>query len=154
MLHLKLNGETLQTVSPGASFTLPNGDVVSPAYAGWSNGDCELVEVIEPEPTAEELLATERAGMTLTFAQLLIGLVSEGWITAAEGRAWRDRVALPAPVAGLIAGLPESQQFAAETRALAPSVVLRTDPLVVGLGLATGKTAEQIDAFFRAYSGV
>lgn len=114
----------------------------------------EVTLVYGDGPTAEELLATERAGMTLTFAQLLIGLVSEGWITEAEGRAWRDRVSLPAPVAGLIAGLPESQQFAAETRALAPSVVLRTDPLVIGLGLATGKTAEQIDAFFRTYSGV
>lgn len=111
-------------------------------------------EIAEIEAAQAAAVSDERAAMTLTFAQLLIGLVSEGWITAAEGRAWRDRVSLPAPVAGLIAGLPESQQFAAETRALAPSVVLRTDPLVVGLGLATGKTAEQIDAFFRAYSGV
>lgn len=111
-------------------------------------------EVAAIEAAQAAALAAEREAMSLTFAQLLIGLVSEGWITAAEGRAWRDRVSLPAPVAGLIAGLPESQQFAAETRALAPSVVLRTDPLVVGLGLATGKTAEQIDAFFRTYSGV
>ncbi len=151
MLHLKLNGETLRTISPGASFALPNGDVVSPAYAGWSSGDCELVEVIEPEPTAEELLATERAGMTLTFAQLLIGLVSEGWITATEGRAWRDRVSLPTPVINLIQQFPVEDQFAVETRAFAPSVILRLDPLVVGLGLHTGKTPEQIDDFFRKY---
>lgn len=99
-------------------------------------------------------LEAMRSLASLTFAQLLIGLVAEGWITAAEGRAWRDRVALPAPVAALIASLPEDQQFAAETRALAPSVVLRTDPLVVGLGMATGRTPEQLDAFFSAYQQV
>lgn len=103
-------------------------------------------------PTAEEMLATERAAMSLSFAQLLIGLVTEGWITAAEGRSWRDRVALPDPVVNLITSLPVEQQFAAETRAFAPSAILRLDPLVVGLGLHTGKTPEQIDEFFRKYT--
>lgn len=91
---------------------------------------------------------------SISFAQLLIGLVSEGWITADEGRAWRDRTALPAPVQALIASLPEAQQFAAETRAFAPSEVLRNDPLVQGLGVVAGKTEAQLDDFFRTYSGV
>lgn len=95
-----------------------------------------------------------RSGMSLTFAQLLIGLVEEQWITEDEGRAWRDRVALPAPVTTLIASLPASEQFAAETRAMAPSVVLRLDPLVVSLAAAQGKSAEQLDAFFTTYSQV
>lgn len=108
-------------------------------------------------PTSEEIAAqqeAERQFMRISFAQLLIGLVTEGWITAAEGRAWRDRVALPAPVQTLIASLPAAEQFAAETRALAPSEVLRLDPLVVGLGAATNKTAEEIDNFFRTYAQV
>ena len=105
---------------------------------------------------AAQAAATEaaRASMTLSFAQLLIGLVTEGWITADEGRAWRDRMALPAPVQALIASLPEAQRFAAETRAFAPSEVLRNDPLVQGLGAVTGKTAEQLDNFFRTYAQV
>lgn len=90
----------------------------------------------------------------LSFAQLLIGLVAEGWITAEEGRAWRDRVALPAPVVELISKLPPEQQFAAETRALAPSEVLRNDPLVVSLGEMQQKTPEELDQFFRTYAGV
>lgn len=91
---------------------------------------------------------------SLSFAQLLIGLVSEQWITAEEGRAWRDRVALPAQVQAVIASLPEEQQFAAETRALAPSEVLRNDPLVEALSFAAGKTSEELDDFFRIYSEV
>lgn len=91
---------------------------------------------------------------SISFAQLLIGLVSEGWITADEGRAWRDRVALPTPVTKLISALPEAQRFAAETRALAPSEVLRLDPLVMALGAAQGKTEAELDAFFATYSAV
>lgn len=90
----------------------------------------------------------------LSFPQLLIGLVTEGWITTEEGRAWRDRVALPAPVAELISKLPPEQQFAAETRTLAPSEVLRNDPLVVSLGEMQQKTPEELDQFFHTYAGV
>ena len=90
----------------------------------------------------------------LSFAQLLIGLVSEGWITVEEGRAWRDRVALPKQVTALIAQLPEEQQFAVETRAFAPSEVMRTDPLVAAMGAAAKKTDAEMDDFFRKYAGV
>lgn len=107
-------------------------------------------------PTPEEVAAAleaARAGMTLTFAQLLIGLVTEAWITEAEGEAWLTGT-LPAAVLSLISTLPAGQQFAAKARAIAPSVVLRVDPLVAALGSAQGKTPEQIDAFFTTYAGV
>lgn len=108
----------------------------------------------EPPLSDEEMLTRERAAMRLSFAQLLIGVVTEGWITAAEGRAWRDRLALPAQVQALIATLPEAQQFAAETRAFAPSEVHRNDPLVVGLGVTAGRTPDELDAFFRTYANI
>lgn len=100
-------------------------------------------------PTIED----ERLAMSMTFAQLLIGLVGEGWITKEEGIAWLAGTP-PQPVNALIAQLPEQQQFQAFARAVRPSIVLRTDPLVVGLGGYTGKTPEQIDTFFRSYSVV
>jgi hypothetical protein len=89
----------------------------------------------------------------ISFAQLLIGLVSEQWITEAEGEAWLAGT-LPAPVLGLIATLPADQQFPAKARALRPSEVLRNDPLVNGMGQAAGKTPEEIDDFFRTYAQV
>lgn len=98
-------------------------------------------------------LSAMRERLSLTFAQLLIGLVTEGWITEAEGEAWLTGT-LPAPVLSLIATLPAGQQFAAKARAIAPSVVLRNDALVVALGAAQGKTPEQIDAFFTTYAQV
>lgn len=90
----------------------------------------------------------------LSFPQLLIGLVTEGWITTEEGRAWRDRVALPKQVSDLISQMPAEQQFAVETRAFAPSEVLRTDPLVAAMGAAAGKTEVEMDDFFRKYAQI
>jgi len=42
--------ETVEVLFKGSQFTLPNGDVVSPAYAGWSRGSYSLVEQPMPEP--------------------------------------------------------------------------------------------------------
>ena len=87
----------------------------------------------------------------LSFAQLLIGLVTEEWITEAEGGGWLVGT-LPAPVLAVIATLPPNQQFAAKARAIRPSVIVRADPLVASLAAAEGKTSADIDAFFTTYA--
>ena len=89
----------------------------------------------------------------LTFAQLMIGLVAEGWITEAEGGAWLVGT-LPDPVLLVISMLPPEQQFAAKARAIRPSEIIRNDPLVAALATAEGKTSAEIDDFFLTYSGV
>lgn len=110
--------------------------------------------VIQVDPVRQaQLVAARRDRMSITFAQLLIGLVTEAWITEAEGEAWLAGT-LPAPVLSLIATLPAEQQFAAKARAIAPSVAIRTDPLVVALGAAQGKTDAELDAFFTMYAQV
>jgi len=97
--------------------------------------------------------AEVRAAMTLSFAQLLIGLVAEGWITEAEGEAWLAG-SLPAGVLDLIATLPQAAQFPARARAVAPSYVVRLDPLVVALAQAQGKSDTELDTFFTTYAQV
>ena len=120
-----------------------------PENTPWSVVSLELALAL----TADRRAQDARQGMSLTFAQLLIGLVTEAWITEAEGEAWLTGT-LPAPVLSLIASLPTNQQFAAKARAIAPSIVIRTDPLVEALGAAQGKTAEQLDTFFTTYASV
>lgn len=129
-------------------------EIVEPSHPEWAEIAATAAPYVAPseQDIAAQALAAERATMQLSFAQMLIGLVSEGWITAQEGRAWRDRVALPAPVVALIEALPEAAQFAAETRALAASTIPRTNDLVIGLASANGKTPEQLDDFFRTYA--
>jgi hypothetical protein len=151
MLLLKFGQQTLKTVNEGSWFSLPNGDVVCPAYAGWQSYGYSLVEV--PPPTPEDVLELERAGMKVSFAQLMIGLVTEQWITEAEGEAWLAGT-LPTAVLTIIDTLPVEQQFAAKARAIRPSEVLRNDPLVVSLGAAADKTPEELDDFFRTYAAV
>lgn len=89
----------------------------------------------------------------LSFAQLLIGLVTEEWITEAEGEGWLVGT-LPAAVLAVIGTLPTDQQFAAKARASRPSNVERGDPLVTALSAAEGKTSEEIDAFFATYAAL
>lgn len=154
MLILKQDGAEIGRVAEGGWLSLPNGDRVSPARAGWSNGSFELFEApAEPDPTPEEVLAGQRANMRLSFAQMMIGLVAEGWITEEEGRAWLKKT-VPAAVEALIATLPAGQRFAALARATDPSYITRNDPLLVALATAEGKTEGQIDAFFLTYANV
>lgn len=119
--------------------------VTSDAEVGGSYTDGVFARIPAPTPPVPK---------SLSFAQLLIGLVTEQWITEEEGRAWRDRISLPAQVQTLIASLPAGQRFAAETRSMAPSEVLRNDTLVVAMGSAAQKTEEEMDNFFRVYSKV
>jgi len=90
---------------------------------------------------------------SISFAQLMVGLVTEQWITEAEGEAWLAGT-LPTAVLTIIDTLPVEQQFAAKARAIRPSEVLRNDPLVASLGAAAGKTPEELDDFFRTYAVV
>ena len=90
---------------------------------------------------------------SLSFAQLLIGLVTEAWITEAEGEAWLSGT-LPGTVLLVINSLPDGQRFAAKARALRPSEVMRADPLVSAMGAAAGKAEAEIDTFFRTYAQV
>jgi hypothetical protein len=114
------------------------------AGPGWLYQDDEF---IDPNPVVPFV------PQSITFAQLLIGLVTEAWITEAEGEAWLTGV-LPTQVTALIDTLPVEQRFAARARATRPSEVLRMDSFVVSMGAAQGKTPEELDDFFRIYSGV
>jgi len=107
----------------------PHGDAI------WQGGDWAMPVPVPP---------------SITFAQLLIKLVREAWITEAEGLAWLGGV-LPPGVLALIATLPQAERFAATARALRPSEVLRADPLVNIMAAAIGKAGE-LDDFFRTYN--
>jgi hypothetical protein len=116
--------------------------------ATYENGFLEVRDALPGE-----IVETPVVPQSITFAQLLIGLVTEGWITEAEGDAWLEG-RLPGAVQVLIGTLSKDQRFAAKARASRPSEVLRSDPLVGLLAAAQGKTQEQLDAFFITYGAV
>lgn len=150
MLNLKHNSVVIAVVPEGGWVDLPDGRRISPAVNGWADDqgyELETLEVVVVSPTLDE----QRAAMNLTFAQLVTGLVVEGWISESEGDGWLVGI-LPAPVLSVIASLPPEQRFAARARAIRPSVVMRLDPLVAALAALQGKSPEQIDTFFLTYS--
>jgi hypothetical protein len=110
----------------------------------WRWTDSGPLDVVEETPIVPD---------SISFAQLIIGLVTEQWISRQEGEAWLQGI-LPSQVQSLINTLPENQQFFAIARATRPSVIMRNDPLVDTLATLQQKTPEEIDQFFITYSGV
>lgn len=110
--------------------------------------------IIKIDPVKQqEVMNVARGSMTLSFAQLMSGLVAEQWITIEEGDSWLTGT-LPAPVVSIIETLPVEHQFAAKARAIRPTSVVRLDPLVNALGSAQNKTPEDLDEFFLKYSSI
>jgi len=127
--------------------TISFGQIMSNFTRISASGMADATFDASPQPSANTAIPN------LSFAQLLIGLVTEGWITEAEGEGWLVGT-LPDPVQLVISLLPTNQQFAAKARASRPSDVERADPLVASLAIAEGKTPEEIDNFFFTYSVV
>lgn len=111
----------------------------------WRWTESGPLDVTEPEPTPVP---------NLTFPQLLFGLVTEGFITEQEGNDWLVGRTLPAGIEAAISQLPGPQQLLARARALQPTEVIFSDPMVQMMGAAQGKTQDEMAAFFRAYAGV
>ena len=128
-------GTLWQCITPASRFY---ADVLATIVAGEPVGTPPAPPVVIPD---------------LSFAQLLIGLVTEEWITEAEGNAWLVGT-LPDPVLAVIATLPSNQQFVAKARAIRPSTIVRADPLVGALAAAEGKTSEELNQFFIGYSQI
>lgn len=112
-----------------------------------------VIDPPEPEPAPEPEPLPPSIPQQMTFAQLLIGLVAENWISEAEGEAWLTGV-VPDAVKALIATLPEGQRFAALARASRPSVVMRSDPLVAAMADMQDKSQVEMDDFFSTYAAI
>lgn len=94
----------------------------------------------------------------VTFRQLLLGLMADEWITAAEAETWASRSALPSIVEGAIASLPADDRPAARVTAHTMTEAYRTDPLLVAAATAAmpeadaEQVAAALDASFDAWS--
>lgn len=106
-----------------------------------------------PADAAPDLSAL-RASMTMTRRQVIIGMVSEGLISEAEGIALAATGAAPAAVEAMIATLPANEQAGARITLAAFTVAYRLDPMTAIFQQAGGMTDAQMDAFFTAYAAV
>jgi len=97
MLNLTKDKVAIKQVASGSQFTLPNGDVVSPAYEGWKSGVYALVQapIVPPKPplppTKEEQEALRHAAYTAE-ADPLFFKWQAGEGTEAEWLAKREEI--------------------------------------------------------------
>jgi hypothetical protein len=96
----------------------------------------------------------------ISFAQFIVGLTEQAWITDAEAAAWLGASALPATVEGALSGIPETgpdqtkPRLRARARALRPSVIQRSNELLLMMAQSRGASAAQLDDFFRKYAAI
>lgn len=159
---LKVDTIVLQTKT-GRQFGLPNGDVVSPAYDGWSSGEYRL-EAIQP---ADPIPAGYRStGQTVEFVAGLPKFIDQlVEITAQERREampplvrWRLNtiidleVGLRDKINAAIAEMPDPARTIARNKLADVLDFVRVDSLLDQLGAhpTIGKTPEDIDVMWMA----
>lgn len=153
LLQNAISNTTIFSVEEGSTVRLPTGEFISPTFDGWTDGEYELIAAPVDVLSDAELLQIERENMTLTFPQMLIGLVIDGRITEAEGEGWLVGT-IPNIAMQLVNTLPAQQRFGAKARLLKPQFISRVEPLTGALGAYCGMTDEDLDTFFRTYANV
>lgn len=108
--------------------------------------DGDVQEAPPVQITPEQQLA---ALSPVSHAQIIAALIGSDILTEAEGVAWITGT-LPASVEAMLAALPAEQRTIARLRAIRPSSVVPTDPLVAALAAAEGKSVEDLIVIFTA----
>ena len=147
ILYKRTDGTFVATVNGDPYHVIPGDPLFEQAEIDGADAPFEPVP---PQPTVAEQLAQARAAASMSrldFAKLAL---REGWITAAEAKAWVPGNALPQIVTDIIAQHIEGadKQEIAEINALGQMVVNRNDLLLRLLMMSKKVTDAQMDAHF------
>ena len=147
ILYKRTDGTFVATVNGDPYHVIPGDPLFEQAEIDGADAPFEPVP---PQPTVAEQLAQARAAASMSrldFAKLAL---REGWITAAEAKAWVPGNALPQIVTDIIAQHIEGadRQVVAEINALGQLVVNRNDLLLRLLMMSKKVTDAQMDAHF------
>lgn len=93
-------------------------------------------------------IAHVTAPSSVTDKQFFQAAAQVGIITQAEAIAFMANGAFPATLMAAFAALPAGEQFAAKMAVLGARNFVRSDPFVVSLSQAMGKTPAEVDALF------
>ncbi|WP_203075687.1 hypothetical protein [Falsiroseomonas ponticola] len=86
---------------------------------------------------------------SISFRQLILGLLGSGFLTADQALAAAETRARPPQLDAIIATLPEDAALAARITWATMFEARRSDPLFAALITAGHATAEQVDELFR-----
>lgn len=131
----------IQAYSPVAYWL----DLIAPRAEVEVGVSGEVEVRTEPPSNPDDLMLEDLPNVS--HAQIVAALISKGVITEAEGVAWISGT-LPAAVEAMIAQLPEEQQIIARLRAIRPTYVSPTDPMVGRLAILNGNTLRELIGIF------
>jgi hypothetical protein len=106
---------------------------------------------LPPAPVPE---STPAVPATISFRQLILGLLGSGFLTAEQALAAAETRARPPQLEAIIATLPEDAALAARITWATMSEARRTDPLFAALIAAGHATGEQVDQLFQHTAGL
>lgn len=92
MLNLIKDGKKIKDILEGGQFTLPNGDLVSPAYEGWEKDGYTLIKVLfeTSDTPSKESLRTSRQAAYAQEADPIFFMAQRDEATIDE---WKAKVA-------------------------------------------------------------
>jgi hypothetical protein len=148
--HLVKDGVVTNTVvwdSPPPPSAYPEFDVVQ----GESGGIGWLWDgvALQPPPPAPPPVPVPAS---ITRLQLILGMTFAGLITAEEGENAANGTAIPAVVKAVFDSLPVEAGVEARIRWAAMKEAERGNPLVAAVASAAGKSAAEMDQYFRDWS--
>lgn len=115
--------------------------------AGVNSG--EIIAMVDGAPVLQAPPAVAPSiPRSVTDKQFFQAAGQLGIITKPEAIAFMSNGAMPTSLATALATLPADEQYAATMAVLGARNFLRTDPFVVALSQAMGKTPAQVDALF------
>jgi hypothetical protein len=126
-------------VMEGAELAPDDGTAV---IGGTWDGSVFLPPAPVPEPTPP-------VPTTISFRQLVLGLLGSGFITTEQALAAAETRARPPQLDAIIATLHEDAALAARITWATMSEARRADPLFASLLAEGHATAEQVDELFR-----
>lgn len=138
MKHYMYNDEVYGFLEDGSQ------DHLIPADAAPIDQEA-LDDYLQSRMPPEERLASLSP---VSHAQIIAALILSGIITETEGVAWISGT-LPEAVEAMIATLPAEQRVIARLRAIRPTSVVPTDPLVAALAAAQGHDTADLIALFE-----
>jgi hypothetical protein len=136
---------------PAHATTAAPPDPVADKNTIWDGAAWTLRDrPVPPEPHAPVPEPPPAVPSTISFRQLILGLLGGGFITAEQALAAAETRARPPQLDAIIATLPEDAALAARITWATMIEARRDDPLFAAL-VASGHAAEkQVDELFKA----
>jgi hypothetical protein len=138
-------GIVLNIIDASQDFVLDGAPLMPDDGQAVIGGSCASAAFQPPVPETEP----EPVPATISFRQLILGLLGSGFLAAEQALVAAETCARPPQLEAILADLPGNTELAARITWATMSEARRADPLFAALIAARHATADQVDELFR-----